>query len=257
VQPPEEGSNSDRSNFPSSESQQHRLIADAIGALGEKYGVTDEKHSSRHSEVITWQKRAAWGLAAYTLLTFILVLQGRENIDANIESNAALSRAWMQIDQPVPPNLGGMQEPLALTMQYRNSGREPAFGVVGRAKIDEIPAPKGDNIEWNELPVWNQITDLRQEAICDGVIAKSGREVVYIDAFGGTMLRTEPNNKIQMDGIKNRIALLIVYGCVAYKTPSMPKGDRHSTFCWFYRPELGKPSDQWQVARCPIGNYAD
>jgi hypothetical protein len=251
VQPPEtEGSDTYGSDPPSNESQQYRLIADAIKAFGEKYGTTEQQHNTRHSEVVTWQKRAAWGLAAYTLLTFILVIQGRENIDSNNESNAAISRAWMQIDQPSGGVLAGGDPPL-ITMQYRNSGREPAFGVVGRARVDVIPAPRGDNIEWIELP------ELRgQDAICDGVTAKSGREVVYIDTFGG-MLRAEPNNKIQIDGVRNRIALFVIYGCVAYKTPSMPKGDRHSTFCWFYRPESGRPPEQWQLTRCPIGNYAD
>jgi hypothetical protein len=59
-----------------------------------------------------------------------------------------------------------------------------------------------------------------------------------------------------MDNVRARIAILIIYGCIVYKTPAIPQDDRSTSFCGFYRPEADKPIEQWQLVRCPLGNYA-
>jgi hypothetical protein len=254
IPPGHEGTNAQGRNAPPEEGHRDSPIANAVETLTEEYRTGREQQHAQHRENLTWQKRAALGLGAYTVLTLGLVILGKCSLDSNDAGNIAITRAWVQ-DQVPQPSMPPGPEGGMYRVTYSNVGREPAFGVVGKAYIDAIPAPSGDVKDWMELPVWDEIPAIKQDHICEGVTAKLGREVLYPQTSDG-FINVEPNPRIQLSAVKSKISILIIYGCLAYQSPVM-SGDRHAGFCWFYKPDGNLPGEGTQMIRCPKGNYAD
>jgi hypothetical protein len=252
--PQDEGVQRRGGDQPPGENQHDREIADTIEGLRIDYETERNKRDAQHCETVRWQKIGAAALGAYTLLTLGLVIIGKWSLDSNAEGNAAITRAWVQDQVPQPAMPPGPEGGI-YRVGYSNVGREPAFGVVGKANIDAIPAPGGEVKDWTELPVWDEIPEIKQERICEGIISKLGREVLYPQTSDG-IINVEPNPHIQLSAVKSKISILIVYGCLAYRSPVM-SGDRHAGFCWFYKPDGSLPGEGAQMIRCPKGNYAD
>jgi hypothetical protein len=256
IEPPShEGTHPDGGNDPTNESRNNRTIADSIDAFRKDYSSGQKKNDRQYEKQLFWNRVTAGAVGIYAVLTFALVILGKCSLETTIESSASIQRAWIQAQFPTTVNNGMDGNSPKFSIQYSNVGREPAFGFVGRARIDTIPLPSGTVAGWLDLPVWSEVTELKQDNICDGVSAKTGREVLYPDYSVGT-LYTNQNSSIQIDTVKNKIAILIVYGCLAYKTQVM-QGDRHSSFCWFFDPGTFPQGPPVQPPRCPVGNYAD
>jgi hypothetical protein len=124
---------------------------------------------------------------------------------------------------------------------------------MSTGKVHVAPAPSGKITNWMELPVWTEIPELKQQTICKDLHAKDGREVLYPQSLAGSFT-TEPNDTIPSAGQNSGLGILIVYGCMAYKSPVVP-GERHSSFCWFFLP--GEMLGSNEQRRCPVGYYAD
>ena len=231
-------------------------IGAAIEAFGKSYITAKEQQEAQHREVVIWQKIGAGVLGVYTLLTLCLVVLSKCTLDSNNAGNVSIVRAWIQPQNSPSPStsIATGSSPPIFTVTYTNSGHEPALGLVERGRLHVIPIPKDDKTDVLDLPVWKEIEEIKETSICSGLSSKLGGEVIYDQGFG--QFSTEKDDSIQMENVRARIAILIIYGCIVYKTPAIPQDDRTTSFCWFYKPEADRPVEQWQPVRCPQGNYA-
>jgi hypothetical protein len=139
-----------------------------------------------------------------------------------------------------------VDKPIEITIQYENSGHEPALGFIygvepiGILESDETLASK--------------LTDFQTQ--CREKKQWNGGGVVYPTAgatFGssGYSLFAKTRDDFVDDVTIKGDRIIIVHGCFWYRTFAMPK---YSYFCYFYKQGFSKIQN---LNICPIGQEGD
>jgi hypothetical protein len=142
------------------------------------------------------------------------------------------------------PSVG---KPIELTIEYVNSGREPATAVVSSA--DAFAVSEDDNS--------NGTLGARIEEYlnaCRNTNKWQGGSVVYptTSGFGGGYtLSSKTNDNLVDEAVGKGEKVVIVHGCFLYLTIDPPK---HTYFCYFYKQGVTKLQN---LSICMAGHYAD
>lgn len=165
-------------------------------------------------------------------------------IAANRSAMIATVRAWMaptNVELLHPLKFG---QPIVSRIYFKNLGKEPALDI----NIHSVPAatqsqpPKAD---LREIVVETNDT-------CDGLEPVVGGQVLYPDAENSLSITTHPY--LATREMLTGTWLYYMRGCFVYRT----MGEVHRTgFCRYLNPRPAIPSEKWQYASCPTGNFAD
>jgi hypothetical protein len=200
-------------------------------------------------------KFTGW-VAAYTgVLVLVATLQLCTLNSTDRTTNAALiaaNRAWVG---PIAATMSNpvKDQPLTITVQYQNTGREPALNVAGYHSSDIYSVE-----DWNNGNAAKAIEDFA--AVCLKFDSASDIQVVYPNTGNSSYTGTFKTNEAALNTHKylvtdNLIAGKEIYatqGCFSYVTLHQ---HHHSAFCYYYWTEtaLNPPS----MSICNIGNNAD
>ncbi len=167
------------------------------------------------------------------------------SVEVSRESLIASGRAW------VGPRLAKMTspievgKPIELSIEYANSGREPALDFV--YSVDGFSS---SNAEEKRGTSFARLSIALNN--CRATDSVPGGQVVFpstgFSAYNLTL--TIPNQTIDQETIDGD-KTLIVQGCFLYRSF---KVIRHSYFCYFYRAKVTKPDN---LNICTAGHYAD
>jgi hypothetical protein len=159
----------------------------------------------------------------------------------------------------VPKDRG---EPLRVNVGYRNYGRQPATFVRNAHTWTWLAIdPPGKRIE--DLGGWKDPKAFNPRAACETtsphITVYPGDVTLAIEA-GASMGTQRMNDKGQiisfqtvLDGIKQKVALYVVYGCFTY---IVGERTQFTTFCLMWDPTINNDTDlsAWKPAFCPYGN---
>lgn len=167
---------------------------------------------------------------------------------ANTTNQAILAadrRAWLA---PKEANLVGTLEagkPLAFTVSYGNTGKEPATNVAVSGVGALAPAPA--NGAW-------EIFAVSQNQACQGIATIADGPVVYPSAIDAYSYRLTTSATLIDATVLSGAQVFYVQGCFAYDTA----GDTHvSAYCFYLRPDATTPPQNWTFRPCPGGAYAN
>ena len=167
---------------------------------------------------------------------------------ANATNQAILAadrRAWLA---PKAADLVGTLEagkPLAFTVSYGNTGKEPATNVAvsGVGALAAAPA----NGAWETFAV-------AQNQACQGIATIADGPVVYPSAIDAYSYRLTTSATLIDATVLSGAQVFYVQGCFAYDTA----GDTHvSAYCFYLRPDTTTPPQNWTFRPCPGGAYAN
>lgn len=153
-------------------------------------------------------------------------------------------RAWVGPQNAAFASEPEQGKPLELTVQYQNTGREPALSFVYSVNVTALldsQERKGN------IPA--QIQDYMNG--CRNMREWQGGSVVYPTAFANYTLTDKTNAKLVDKAVISGDKIIVVQGCFAYTTMGMPK---YSYFCWFYRHGATKIQN---LNICASGHDAD
>jgi hypothetical protein len=155
-------------------------------------------------------------------------------------------RAWVG-----PYNANIMAEPaigkpVEITIEYQNTGREPALGFI--YSIDPFLITPEEDANWSvNTKLQNSMN------ICKATEKWQGGSVVY--PYTGSRSSYVLNTKNIADFVDEDFTkgnkLMVVQGCFLYKTFNLP---RYSHFCYFYKQGYSKPQN---LNICHSGQDAD
>jgi hypothetical protein len=158
---------------------------------------------------------------------------------------AADRRAWLA---PKEADLVGTLEagkPLAFTVSYGNTGKEPATNVAVSGVGALAPAPA--NGAWETFAV-------SQNQACQGIATIADGPVVYPSAIDAYSYRLTTSATLIDATVLSGAQVFYVQGCFAYDTA----GDTHvSAYCFYLRPDTTTPPQNWTFRPCPGGAYAN
>lgn len=154
-------------------------------------------------------------------------------------------RAWIA---PKGADLVGALEagkPLAFTVSYGNTGKEPATNLAINGIGALAPAPA--NGAWETFAV-------SQNQSCQGIETIADGPVVFPSAIDAYSYRLSTSASLVDATVIAGAQVFYVEGCFAYDTA----GDTHvSAYCFYLRPDAGVPPQNWTFRPCPGGAYAD
>jgi hypothetical protein len=140
----------------------------------------------------------------------------------------ASQRAWVGPQNATLSAEPSAGMPLDITVQYQNSGRDPALGFVSAART--FTATESEIIAGTAAEEMQSY----MKACKTGLAEEHGR-VVYPTTSGlgsgYTFTQKVPGSLID-DAVVSGAKTLIVEGCFLYRTFGVP---RHSYFCYFYQ----------------------
>jgi hypothetical protein len=165
-------------------------------------------------------------------------------VEVSRESLIAAGRAWVgprlaKITSPIE-----VGKPIELTIEYANSGREPALDFV--YSVDGFLS---SNAEEKRGTSFARVSIALNN--CRGAEGLPAGQVVFpstgFSAYNLASTINQTFDQEMIDGEKT----LIVQGCFLYRSF---KVIRHSYFCYFYRAKFVKPDN---LSICTAGHYAD
>jgi hypothetical protein len=172
-------------------------------------------------------------------------VMAREANETNTELLAVDRRAWIA---PKSAELAGTVEagkPLAFTVSYGNTGKEPAtdLGVSGVGALTPAPA----NGAWDAFRV-------SENQACQGIETVADGPVVFPSAIDAYSDRFSTSASLIDATVLSGAQVFYVEGCFAYDTA----GDTHlSAYCFYLRPDLSQPPQNWAFRPCPGGAFAN
>jgi hypothetical protein len=169
-------------------------------------------------------------------------------------------RAWLAPVRISFVDLADTKEPLKVRVFYQNVGREPARNVKNWTAFGYVRNPSLPAVKWNALPTW-QDAAYKPEEMCRRVVtdkssviypsgATLGQEIEITNTVSDNPL-SEAALPMLFAEVKEQHSMFLVLGCFTYETMNQT---RHSTFCAFLVPVLGKDISAWSFAACPVGN---
>ena len=165
--------------------------------------------------------------------------------DSANRSLDASSRAWIAPDIAYFTSEIAKDVPLSFVVQYRNTGKSPAFDVHSIYKLEQVPVSKFDDNTFNALM---EATDS-----CKDLKPAPGADVVYPNMPNPSDLifTTHVPNWVGDDVVEERSAIVLRM-CFAYETM---QATHRTSFCFFYRTGVTQPNKQMNI--CTAGNHAD
>jgi hypothetical protein len=165
--------------------------------------------------------------------------------ETNKELLAVDRRAWIA---PKSADLAGAVEagkPLAFTVSYGNTGKEPATNLAISGVGSLTPAPA--NGAWDTFVV-------AENQACQGIATIADGPVVFPSAIDAYRYRFSTSATLVDATVLTGAQVFYVEGCFAYDTA----GDTHlSAYCFYLRPEAGTPPQNWTFRPCPGGAFAN
>jgi hypothetical protein len=170
-------------------------------------------------------------------------------------------RAWLG---PVGAHLVNKnpEEPLKISLAYRNFGKQPAAFVRNRTGAALLTMKSGEEIE--QLPGWKDPKVFNPRSLCQ---TESSSITVYpsetyTSIEGGVTKQTpakEPTGaetlvSTVVDEIVREQALYVFFGCFTYFSAGKAE---YTTFCIMLDPRTSNNShdlSMWQFPFCPYGN---
>jgi hypothetical protein len=169
----------------------------------------------------------------------------RQANETNKELLAVDRRAWIA---PKSADLAGAVEagkPLAFTVTYGNTGKEPATDLAISGVGALAPAPA--NGAWETLVVG-------ENQACQGIQTIADGPVVFPSAIDAYSYRLTTSASLMDPTVLSGTQVFYVEGCFAYDTA----GDTHvSAYCFYLRPDPGTPPQSWTFRPCPGGAFAN
>jgi hypothetical protein len=158
-------------------------------------------------------------------------------------------RAWIG-----PRNASMTAEPaigkaIEISIEYQNSGREPALGFTHR--VDAFPVTPEEDANGSAL---NKLRSYMND--CKQANAWEGGSVIYPISGGGLggvgyNLTIRLSDTFVDEAITKGDKSVIVQGCFLYRTSNQP---HHSYFCYFYKQGVSKIQN---LNICAYGHDAD
>jgi hypothetical protein len=130
--PPAEGNSPKGGNDPPDKEDHYRPIVAAIKALKEQKATDNKQNGAYQKKSLFWSKVTAGWVGTYTILTLVLVLISKCNLDTSRESFTAVQRAFIVVDelrQEAVMGEGDQRIGWRFTPTIQNSGNTPAIGV--------------------------------------------------------------------------------------------------------------------------------
>ncbi len=154
-------------------------------------------------------------------------------------------RAWVgpqNANIATEPTIG---KPVEITIQYQNSGHEPALGFVFSVEpFLFTPAEEANGTVGTKI--------LNYMNACKNTKHWLGGSVIYPSiGFSAYSLNTKTNDDFIDENFTKDERSMIVQGCFLYRTFDLP---RHSYFCYFYKQGYTKPQN---LNICVSGHDAD
>jgi len=169
----------------------------------------------------------------------------RQANETNKELLAVDRRAWVA---PKSADLAGTVEagkPLAFTISYGNTGKEPATNLAISGVGALAPAPA--NGAWETLVVG-------ENQACQGIETIADGPVVFPSAIDAYSYRLTTSATLIDPTVLSGAQVFYVEGCFAYDTA----GDTHvSAYCFYLRPDASTPPQNWTFRPCPGGAFAN
>lgn len=157
----------------------------------------------------------------------------------------ASSRAWIAPDNAYFTSDIAKHVPPTFVVEYRNTGKSPAFDVHPIFKLEQVPVSKFDDNTFNAF--------IETSDICKNLKLAPGADVVYPDMPDSYkfIFTTHVPEWVGDDVVDGRNAVVLRM-CFAYRTMQQ----MHLTsFCYFYRAGISPPNKQMNI--CTAGNHAD
>lgn len=169
----------------------------------------------------------------------------RQANETNKELLAVDRRAWIA---PKSADLVGTVEagkPLAFTVSYGNTGKEPATDLAVSGVGSLAPAPA--NGAWDTFAV-------SENQACQGIETIADGPVVFPSAIDAYSYRFSTSATLIDATVLSGAQVFYVQGCFAYDTA----GDTHlSAYCFYLRPDASQPPQNWTFRPCPGGAFAN
>jgi hypothetical protein len=151
-------------------------------------------------------------------------------------------------------------EPLKVTLSFRNYGRQPATFVRSGGVIGYIFTEAGVQIQ--DFSAWKNPTLFHPQSTCQN---KSSYQTIYPgdsvystdETPGASPLMGDDGRIVSVQRFRELVALrqrvLLIYGCFTYVTEGK---NMFTTFCLLLDPGSSQNSDinTWQFKYCPYGN---
>lgn len=154
-------------------------------------------------------------------------------------------RAWVGPQNATIAAEPAVGKPVEITIQYQNSGHEPALGFVYSVE-PFLFTPSEDANGTVGTRILNYMN------ACKNAKEWKGGSVIYPSVgFSAYNLNSKTNDDFVDEDFTKGEKLLIVQGCFVYRTFDLP---RHSYFCYFYRQGYTKPQN---LNICTSGHEAD
>jgi hypothetical protein len=164
--------------------------------------------------------------------------------EMQIERRAWLAPIAARIE---PDSFVDNKNALVMTVDYQNTGKEPALDFNATGETGTVPIQAG-------LSDWNNMT-FKDNHTCDGLYPKNGGATTYPSAqfvshYRATLV--EGDEQITRE-VQLGERVLWVNGCFAYRTLD---SIHTSAFCFYLEPNRTKPILNWQFNPCSSGNWA-
>jgi len=186
--------------------------------------------------VIKWLKEREILLALLALIASVLL--GAYQSYLSLRGLTSAQRAWIS---PYDLKIEGDYSSggnLRLVVYYRNTGREPAFGV---RVASDIAIAKGET-----KVNWSKRCDRARQLPSGGSVAYPSDSIYYT---APVEVRSLGSAYEVLSGEET----LYLNGCITYET----FGSSHqSEYCFFLVPNVGQPTSTWSWRFCADGNNA-
>jgi hypothetical protein len=154
-------------------------------------------------------------------------------------------RAWVGPQNASFASEPGVGKPIEITVQYQNTGREPALSFIYFATPFSVTTEDDSNGTLVQ-------TLLNYMNACKAYREWTGGSVVYPSTgFSSYNLNVTTKDDFVDEPATKGDKVIIVQGCFLYRSFDNP---RHSYFCYFYKQGQSKIQN---LNICPTGHYAD
>lgn len=136
--------NTPKTNHSPEKTDNNCLIADAIERLRKDYESECANNGAQYNQTLRWQKWTTWGVAIYTILTFVLVCISKCSLDTARDTEIKQFRAYVHAIPMQNANLG-MAKDAAIVVRVKPKikvfGLTPASMVVVPWRLKVLPWP--------------------------------------------------------------------------------------------------------------------
>jgi hypothetical protein len=215
----------------------------------------------------------AWTTAAATIAIACLTVSlatdsSRQStaIKGQLDEMRLAQRAWIGAGAPTFTNPSSSTEPLNVTLQYRNFGRQPASDFAFYYSTATPAISESALTDVTKLSFWKDKRSFTPEQTCDEAKKTPWRSITYPDPAAYTIsVGPKKDTTFIVNGkdtpIENIISLItekrvlyVIYGCFIYTTFGNVE---HTNWCVMLDPlkDNGNDISRWGFSFCPSGNY--